>query len=100
MLHGAFARQHAAPVVNEFAAQRALVQPPRHAVAENPMRMHFCNASSFTSRGFVSRPSLFGDAEELFEQRPDLPRGDGVDAELAAGVEAELVFAPHNSTRA
>ncbi len=58
----------------------------------NPMRMHFCNASSLISRGFTSSPSSFGDAEKLFEQRPDLPRGDGVDAQPAAGVEAELVL--------
>jgi hypothetical protein len=34
VLHLALARQHAAPAVDEFATQRALIQPPRHAVAE------------------------------------------------------------------
>ena len=34
----------------------------------------------------------FGDTEELFQQRSDLPRRDRVDAELAAGVETELAF--------
>jgi hypothetical protein len=34
VLHLAFARQHPAPAVHQFAAQRALVHPPRHPIAE------------------------------------------------------------------
>ena len=91
VLHSAFARQHAAPAVNEFTTQRALVQPPRHTVAEpdeNALLQRLI--LDFTRLG-VETFSL-GDAEKLIQQRPDLSRGDGVNAKLAAGVEVKLVL--------
>src|SRR6185295_16957426 len=91
VLHDAFARQHAATPVHELATKRALVEPQRDAIRE-PDEHTFLQRFILHVTRFRVEPFAFGDAEEMIEQRADLPRGDGVDAELAAGIEAELVL--------
>ena len=90
VLHHAFAREHAAPAVNQFAAQCALIQAARHAVAEADenalLQILILHLAWLRVEALV-----FGDAQKLIKQRPDLFRGDGVDAQLAARVHAELV---------
>ncbi len=99
VLHHAFARQHAAPAMDEFAAQCPLIHPPRHAIAETDENA-FLQRLVFHFARLRVEAFVLGDAEKLLEQRPDLPRGDGVNAQLAAGVHAKLIVRTHNSTRA
>ena len=99
VLHFAFTGQHAPPAMDEFAAQGALVHPPRHAVAETDEDA-FLQRLVFHLAGLRVEALGFGDAQKLLEQRPDLPGGDRMNAELAADVHAKLIFARHNSMRA
>ena len=71
VLHGAFPRQHAAPVVHEFATQCALVQPPGHPVAE-PDENALLQRLVLDLARLCIETLVFGDAQKLLEQRPDL----------------------------
>ena len=78
--------------MHQFAAQRAGIEPARHPVAEADQDALLQRFVRNGSRGLVSEPFAPRDAQELLEQRPDLPRRDGVNAEPAAGLEAEVVL--------
>ena len=91
VLNHAFAREHTAPPVHEFATERAGVESASDAIRE-------ADEDALLQRlvrdfaGLHFETLAFGDAEEMIEQRPDLSCRDGVDAKLAAGIEPEVVF--------
>ena len=72
-------------------SQRSVPESSRRATRSlKPSRMHFCKASSGTSRWAGIEALAPGDVEELLEQRADLPGGGGMNAQPAAGVEPEV----------
>ena len=66
MLHPAFAGEHAAPAVDEFAAQGALIQPAGHAVAEPDKNALLHDLVLHVIRTGIET-LILGDAQELLE---------------------------------
>ena len=82
------------PAVDQLAAERAGVEPPGELVRKT-REDAFANLAAPSTRALGDVQTLGpGDLQELLEERPDLPRRLGVDAQPAAGLEREAVAGP------
>ena len=91
MLDLALSRQHSAPPVHQLAAQRAEVQSPGHPIAEADQDA-FLQSLVLHLVGPDIEAFVFRDAQKLIKQRAHLFCGDRMYAQLATGIQSELVI--------
>ena len=87
-VHGAFAREHAAPAVDEGATQRSRIQPHRDLIGK-AREDATLDRSGLDLAGLQIKALVAGDGEKLLGQLRGLARGAGVDPEPRATLRIE-----------